>query len=350
MDSDERIIGIKDVAKAANVALATVDRVIHNRAGVSKKTKDKVLKVIEKMGYQPNIMASNLSKSKKIVLGVLLPNISEGSGYWEFPMKGIVKAQKELSQYRIKIKTFTFKQDNNKEIRKKVLELINSDIQGLVLTSKFADEIEILLEDCKEKKRPYVFIDSNVRKIDSLCSIQQPLFESGELAAQLFNYCFNKGEILILHLKDTMDTEGIIGLKEKGMNAYLKEKNNSIVTKSLVITDFNENAINRMLTQTLEENPMIKGVFIPNSKVAYIAKYFEKRAGEKIYLIGYDFFNEDIEYLEKEIIDFLICQRPEEQGYQAVYKLFEHVVLKKEVEKEIIMPLDIITKKNYKYY
>ena len=105
-----------------------------------------------------------------------------------------------------------------------------------------------------------------------------------------------------------------------------------------------------MLNRTLDENPNIKGVFIPNSKVAYIAKYFEKRAGNKIYLIGYDFFKDDIEYLEKEIIDFLICQRPEEQGYQAVYKLFEHFVLKKDVEKEIFMPLDIITKKNYKYY
>lgn len=350
MEKEERIIGIKDVAKAANVALATVDRVIHNRAGVSKKTKDKVLKVIEKMGYQPNIMASNLSKRKKNVLGVLLPSISEESGYWEFPMKGIIKAQKELAQYRIKIKACTFQQDDNEEIRKRILELINSDIQGLILTSKFADEIEILLEDCKQKNLPYVFIDSNVRKIDALCSIQQPLFESGELAAQLFNYCFNKGEILILHLKDTMDTEDIIGLKEKGMNAYLNDNNNAIVTKSLVITDFNENGFESVLTQTLENNSMIKGVFVPNSKVAYIAKYFDKRVGDKIYLIGYDFFNDDIEYLEKDIIDFLICQRPEEQGYQAVFKLFEDLVLKKEVDKEIIMPLDIITKKNYKYY
>ncbi|WP_159020894.1 LacI family DNA-binding transcriptional regulator [Algibacter sp. L3A6] len=350
MDKEERIVGIKDVAKAANVALATVDRVIHNRAGVSQKTKDNVLKVIEKMGYQPNVMASNLSKRKKIVLGVLLPNISEGSGYWEFPMKGVIKAQKELAQYRIKIKTFTFKQDNNEEIRKRILEVINSDIQGLVLTSKFADEIEILLEDCKQKKRPYVFIDSNVRKIDSLCSIQQPLFESGELAAQLFSYCFNIGEILILHLKETMDTEDIIGLKEKGMNAYLSDKNNNIVTKSLVLTNFTENGFETALSQTLENNPQIKGVFVPNSKVAYIAKYFNNREGDKIYLIGYDFFNDDIQYLEKDIIDFLICQRPEEQGYQAVVKLFEHLVLKKDVEKEIIMPLDIITKKNYKYY
>ncbi|ALJ04768.1 hypothetical protein APS56_06355 [Pseudalgibacter alginicilyticus] len=350
MGKDERVIGIKDVAKAANVALATVDRVIHNRAGVSKKTKEKVLKVIDKMGYQPNILASNLSKSKKIVLGVLLPEISEESGYWEFPMKGIIKAQKELAQYRIKIKIYNFKQNNNEEIRKRILELINSDIQGLILTSKFADEIEILLADCKQKNRPYVFIDSNIRKIDSLCSIQQPLFESGELAAQLFNYCFTKGEILILHLKKTMDTEDIIGLKEKGMNAYLSDNNQAIVTKSLIIPDFNENGFENVLTKTLGDNPQIKGIFIPNSKVAYIAKYFKKREGKKIYLIGYDFFYDDIEFLENNIIDFLICQRPEEQGYLAVVKLFEHLILKKEVEKEIIMPLDIITKKNYKYY
>jgi len=350
MENENQVIGIKDVAKAANVALATVDRVIHGRTGVSKKTKDKVLKVIEELGYKPNIMASNLSKGKKFVLGVLLPYASSKSSYWELPMKGIVKAQKELEQYKIKIETYLYNQNESIEVRKQILKAINSNIDGLVLTPKFADEIEILLQDCKEKKRPYVFIDSNNKEKDSLCSIQQPLYESGQLAAQLFDYCFNEGEILILHLKDEMDTEAIRNLKVKGVNDYLEEKASLVSTKKIVITDFDENNVKEILDKTLIDNPNIKGIFIPNSKIKYVANYLKKNQEQKIYLIGYDFLTENIEFLDKEIIDFLICQRPEEQGYQAVFKLFEHIVLRKEVESEMIMPLDIITRKNYKYY
>jgi len=350
MENENQTVGIKDVAKAANVALATVDRVIHGRTGVSKKTKDKVLKVIEELGYKPNIMASNLSKGKKFVLGVLLPHASAKSSYWELPMKGIVKAQKELEQYRIKIETYLYNQNESLEVRKQILKVINSNIDGLVLTPKFADEIEILLQDCKEKNRPYVFIDSNIKEKDSLCSIQQPLYESGQLAAQLFDYCFKEGEILILHLKDEMDTEAIRNLKVKGVNDYLEEKASMVTTKKVVITDFEENHVKAVLDKTLSDNPNIKGIFIPNSKIRYVANYLKKHQKHKIYLIGYDFLTENIEFLDKEIIDFLICQRPEEQGYQAIVKLFDHIVLRKEVESEMIIPLDIITRKNYKYY
>lgn len=350
MNSENQIVGIKDVAKAAKVALATVDRVIHGRTGVSEKTKNKVLKVIDELGYRPNIMASNLSKSKKFVLGVLLPNVSSRSSYWEFPLKGIQKAQKELEQYKIKIETYLYDQGDNTEIRKQILKVINSDIDGLVLTPKFAEEIDILLQDCKEKNRPYVFIDSTIQEKDSLCSIQQPLYESGELAAQLFDYCFDEGEILILHFKDQMDTEAIINLKVKGLKEHLKEKAASVSTKKEVITEFDEKNVKSVLDKVFDENPNIKGIFIPNSKIGFVANYLAKKKEQKIYLIGYDYLTENIKFLDQEIIDFLICQRPEEQGYQAIFKLFEHVVLRKEVENEIIMPLDIITRKNYKYY
>lgn len=350
MKNENKIVGIKDVAKAANVALATVDRVIHNRTGVSKKTKEKVLKVIDELGYQPNIMASNLSKGKQFVFGVLLPKASSRSSYWEFPTKGVFKAQKELEQYRIKIETFLYDQDDNIEIRKQILKIINSDIDGLVLTSKFADEIEILLQDCKEKNRPYVFIDSNIKKKESISSIQQPLYESGQLAGQLFNYCFKEGEILILHLKDTMDSGVIIDLKVKGLTDYLNEKTALITTKKIVITNFNQNNIKTELDTILAKNPQIKGIFTPNSKIGYVAQYLTERNGEKIILTGYDLLKENTKFIENGIIDFLICQRPEQQGYQSIFKLFEHIVLRKDVEKEVIIPLDIVTSKNYKYY
>jgi LacI family transcriptional regulator len=122
--TEEKQVGIKDVAKNANVALATVDRVIHGRKGVSEKTREKVLKVIEEIGFQPNIMASNLAKNITFVIGVLLPKSSSVSGYWDLPLKGIMKAQKELKQYSVKVETYLFDHSNSSDIRKQILNVI----------------------------------------------------------------------------------------------------------------------------------------------------------------------------------------------------------------------------------
>ena len=71
-------------------------------------------------------------------------------------------------------------------------------------------------------------------------------------------------------------------------------------------------------------------------------------AGIKI--IGHDLLKENISYLKKDIVQFLICQRPEEQGYSAINKLFRHVVQKRLIEKENYTSIDIVTKENVDFY
>lgn len=52
---------IKDIAKLAGVSTSTVSRVI-NKENVGKRTKQKVLKVIEKYEYCPNTYAQYLGR------------------------------------------------------------------------------------------------------------------------------------------------------------------------------------------------------------------------------------------------------------------------------------------------
>ena len=52
---------IKDIARLAHVSIATVSRSINNK-GVSKKTKEKVLKIVEEYAYYPNSFARYLGQ------------------------------------------------------------------------------------------------------------------------------------------------------------------------------------------------------------------------------------------------------------------------------------------------
>jgi LacI family transcriptional regulator len=67
-------------------------------------------------------------------------------------------------------------------------------------------------------------------------------------------------------------------------------------------------------------------------------------------VIGHDLLKENVAFLKKDIVQFLICQRPEEQGYNAINKIFRYVVQKRVTAKENYTSIDIVTKENVDYY
>jgi len=101
MEKENTYYGVKEIARRANVSIATVDRVLHNRSGVSEKTKKKINDIIKELDYQPNILASRLASKKIISLAVLIPRVSEETDFWEAPMKGITRADSEIKKYGV---------------------------------------------------------------------------------------------------------------------------------------------------------------------------------------------------------------------------------------------------------
>jgi LacI family transcriptional regulator len=65
---------IKDVAKRAKVSLKTVSRVINNEPAVLPRTRDKVLRAVEQLDYQPDLSARSLRSAQSFALGVVYDN------------------------------------------------------------------------------------------------------------------------------------------------------------------------------------------------------------------------------------------------------------------------------------
>jgi DNA-binding LacI/PurR family transcriptional regulator len=68
-------VGIKEVAREADVSTATVSRVINGDSYVSQEVKQKVLTAVQKLGYTPNVNARNLRKKQTNLIGVIIPDI-----------------------------------------------------------------------------------------------------------------------------------------------------------------------------------------------------------------------------------------------------------------------------------
>ncbi|MBS4191653.1 catabolite control protein A [Bacillus sp. FJAT-49705] len=69
-------VTIYDVAREANVSMATVSRVVNGNPNVKPATRKKVSEVIERLGYRPNAVARGLASKKTTTVGVIIPDIS----------------------------------------------------------------------------------------------------------------------------------------------------------------------------------------------------------------------------------------------------------------------------------
>ena len=69
-------VTIYDVAKEADVSLATVSRVINGSDVVKQATKAKVEEAISKLGYKPNAIAQGLALQRTTTIGLIIPEAS----------------------------------------------------------------------------------------------------------------------------------------------------------------------------------------------------------------------------------------------------------------------------------
>ena len=80
---------IKDIARACNVSISTVSRVLNDRPDVSESVRQKVLEVVEAQGYIPNNSARDLVRSSSDAIGVVVRGV--GNLFFSNMLKTIAK-------------------------------------------------------------------------------------------------------------------------------------------------------------------------------------------------------------------------------------------------------------------
>lgn len=162
-------VTIYDVAKAAGVGISTVSRVLNDSSRVSPQTRCRVLDAIEALGYQPNLMARNLSRSRIQTVGVLLSYLTN-----PFQVAVLQGIERTLSQggYDLVIFNVDSHDVDSDQRRQSLLESISQGrrCDGLI-TISFApsDEhlarlrryrIPVVITDYCKEGIPSVFVDN----------------------------------------------------------------------------------------------------------------------------------------------------------------------------------------------
>ncbi|MBR6274831.1 MAG: LacI family DNA-binding transcriptional regulator [Lachnospiraceae bacterium] len=87
-------MNIYDIAEIAKVSIATVSRVVNGSDKVSESTRKKVLDVIEKVGYTPNVFAQGLGSNTMHTIGILVPTIAD-----HYMSTAVAHLEEELMNY-----------------------------------------------------------------------------------------------------------------------------------------------------------------------------------------------------------------------------------------------------------
>ncbi|HEY0742913.1 MAG TPA: substrate-binding domain-containing protein [Chryseosolibacter sp.] len=343
----ERSIRIKDIAKMAKVSIGTVDRVIHKRGEVSEESYKKVMAILEKTGYKPNLIARTLGNHKTFKIVALLPDSAQDE-YWKMAHEGVLNAGKYWSQYGIAIKELFFDLYDKKSFIKNFKAAIKFEPDGILTAPIFYQEASEYFEHCRSKKIPFAIFNNNIPKAGSLTFIGQDLYVSGMLGAELLHINHQSGgTYAILHIYDDIHNSIHLSEKEKGFKDYFKTiKGQRCNAIGVDLNMSHEPTLEKELNQLLN-TPDLRGVMVTTSKGASIvSKLLEKHGKNGIRMVAYDLLEENIVYLKKGIIDFLINQNSKRQAFTGITQLANHLVFKKEVKPKYVFPLDIITRGN----
>lgn len=344
-------IRIKDIAKRANVSVGTVDRVIHGRSGVSKKSRERVEEILKEMNYQPNMYASALASNKSYLFACLLPKHKEGE-YWTDVQRGIYEAMTAYSDFNINIEITHYDPFNYASFVKESQSLIDKELDGVLLAPTLPSYTKPFTDELKKKGTPYVYIDSNIAEEPALAFYGQNSVQSGYFAASILMMMGNKPHEIVIFRKKY---EGVIGSnqqerREVGFKRYMQAYYPQCKILELDLQVKNEADDMLMLNKFFQEHPGIKNGITFNSKAYIVGEYLQKEKLDDFTLIGYDLLQRNVACLKEGGIKFLIAQHPRLQGYNAIQSLCEYLILKKSVNPINYMPIDLLTKDNIAYY
>jgi LacI family transcriptional regulator len=160
-----------------------------------------------------------------------------------------------------------------------------------------------------------------------------------------------KKDILVVNIAKNLHNVHHLNTRTLGFLSYFQKSGNNKGNKiNINIPDPSFKSVRYAIDEVFKENPEIRSIFISGSKSYLIAQYLEEKGLKSINLIGYDLLEMNVKYLKSGVIKFLIGQRPEEQTYKGVKKLFEFLALNKVPERMEYLPVDVVTSENVGFF
>ena len=341
MYNNQKVHNIKDIAKLAGVSHTTVSRVINNSSIVTPDTRKKIMSLIEKTGYTPNIVAKGLISGKTYNIGLLVMyNINQYPSDYLLPalLEGMAPIFNMHNYSLTLIFNESYGYKNNISIKH-----INRNRMDALLILLLENSLE-LTKSLLEIDLPKIYI--NIKPENTISNFV--IANEYEGAVSAVEHLIKEGHTKIGFIGGTPNVTSSIDRK-MGYVAAL-ERN------GIIYSPYNENVgyynIDKgyeAMKVLLNKNPKLTAVFLANDLMAMGAIKAIKENGMKvpddIAIVGYD-NQEFAKYMEPSLTT---VKKPRTlMGQFAAEKIIDSIKTKSSIVEGIVLPTELIIRESSK--
>lgn len=266
------MVNIKDVAKIANLSVATVSRYLNQNGYVSKSSSERIERAIKELDYKPSSIARSLSKKQSNIIGLIVPDIKNPY----FPE--LARAVEDMAwSYGYTVVLCNSDEQMEKELLY-IERLSQTYVAGLIVTTSLMDP------------SVYKSINTPIVALDRIIDVAIPTVATdNRKGAKLgTEYLLTNGS------KNLLCIRGPQGLKtaDDRLKGFLEATDEQGLNSIVITTSFDFKDAAKVIEQTLTANPQIDGIFASSDTLAiaalHIAHKLGKRVPEKLQIVGFD--------------------------------------------------------------
>ena len=308
MYKKKRSVTIQDVAKSAGVSVSTVSRVLNGKVDVAQETQDRIIAVIETLGYTSNLAARSMRSQKKNLIGLIMPDIA-----YPFAievMKGVNKAIAESEFDLLVYTTGDVRKGGRASAERKYVSLLTNSISdGVIIVAPVVAEFN--------SDEPIVSIDP-VMSNPSYPSVHATNYQG---SIEAMEYLLKLGHRRIGYIGGRTELESsnrrLMGYRESLKKAGIPI-DETLIASGDYTTESGVKCTRELLS--LEKRPT--AIFASNDQMAMgvyqVAQEMGIRIPDDLSLIGFDNITES-KYLGLTTVDQFIM----EMGYTATQILIK---------------------------
>ncbi len=216
-------VTIKDLARHLNISVATVSRAMRDMPEIKAETRDAVLKLAKEWDYQPNILATNLVKSRTKTIGVIVPDLAYH--FFASVIKGI--EEEAFARGYSLLLTQTSELYERELIN--VQNLSRGQVEGFIVSiSQETTDFEHL-KRLQRKGIPLVFFDRDAEEID----VPKVMVDNVGAAYEATKHLIDNGSKRIAFLAGPSNVT-VSNLRQSGYEKALKDSGMKL-DKTLVV-------------------------------------------------------------------------------------------------------------------
>lgn len=312
--------GIRAIAEALDISVATVHRALHNQGRVSQATRERVLRMAEEQKYQPNLTARNLRLNRHFRVSVHLPTTI--AAFFDSLRAGIEEAASPFrSVLEVEFHRYT---RNPGRAQASLRSALEAGVHGIIAVPPNTTQMARLVKKARERAIPVICVSTDSPESGRLTAVTPHPYYGGCMAAEVLAASMRKrGHVVVMagDLENLNQTEKVRGFLEMLARTDANRSVTLIETR-----DDPEQAFKGAL-RCLRETPQIGGMYVTSANSIPVLQALRKE--DRLYAIPVvttDLFPELVPYLRDGAVRATIYQCPEMQGSLAIRAMYQYLM------------------------